>query len=65
MRPGSSTICRMERAVTLLPLPLSPTTHRVLPRSTSKDTPSTALMVAGADREVGAQVAHLEQQVGA
>ena len=32
MRPGSSTICRMERAVTLLPLPLSPTMHSVRPR---------------------------------
>ena len=42
MRPGASTICRIERAVTLLPEPLSPTTQSVRPRSTSKDTPSTA-----------------------
>ena len=27
MRPGVSTICMMERAVMLLPQPLSPTTH--------------------------------------
>ena len=32
MRPGRGTICRIERAVTLLPLPLSPTTQSVLPR---------------------------------
>ena len=32
MRPGRGTICRIERAATLLPLPLSPTTQSVLPR---------------------------------
>ena len=42
MRPGASTICRIERAVTLLPEPDSPTTHSVRPRSSVKDTPSTA-----------------------
>ena len=43
MRPGASTICRIERAVTLLPDPLSPTTQSVLPRCRVRDTPSTAL----------------------
>ena len=33
---------KMERAVTLLPQPLSPTTHRVSPRRTLRSTPSTA-----------------------
>ena len=32
MRPGFGTMLRIERAVTLLPLPLSPTTQSVLPR---------------------------------
>ncbi len=32
IRPGRSTICRIERAVTLLPLPLSPTMQSVRPR---------------------------------
>ena len=36
----------MERAVTLLPLPDSPTTASVSPGFTSYDTPSTALMTA-------------------
>ena len=41
--PGLSTICRIERAVTDLPEPLSPTTQSVLPRLSLKETPSTAL----------------------
>src|SRR5215468_7134699 len=44
MRPGRGTIWRIERAVTLLPLPLSPTTQRVLPRFRVKLASSTALM---------------------
>ena len=32
MRPGRGRICRIERAATLLPQPLSPTTPRVSPR---------------------------------
>src|SRR5690606_25277834 len=44
-RPGGCTIWRMERAVMLLPQPLSPTIHRVLPRFTSKVAPSRALTV--------------------
>src|SRR5262245_32335662 len=43
MRPGGSGISRSTlSAVTDLPQPDSPTTPRVRPRSTSKDTPSTA-----------------------
>ena len=45
MRPGRGTIWRIERAATLLPLPLSPTTQRVLPRFRLKLASSTALMV--------------------
>src|SRR5690349_18747840 len=45
MRPGFGTMLRMERAVTLLPLPLSPTTQSVLPRRRVKLTWSTALTV--------------------
>ena len=41
-RPGRSTIRRIERAVTLLPQPLSPTMPSVRPGSRSKETPSTA-----------------------
>ena len=44
MRPGGSAIRRMsESAVTLLPQPDSPTIASVAPRSSEKDTPSTAL----------------------
>ncbi len=42
MRPGASTICRIERAVTDLPDPLSPTTQSVLPGSIAKDRSLTA-----------------------
>src|SRR5438094_8424288 len=42
IRPGRSTILRMDRAVTLLPHPLSPTIPSVAPGVTSKLTPSTA-----------------------
>src|SRR5262249_53649427 len=43
MRPGGSRIKRrIDRFVTLLPLPLSPTMPSVRPGSTSNDTPSTA-----------------------
>ena len=42
-RPGRSTIRRIERAVTLLPQPLSPPIPSVLPGQTSKLAPSTAL----------------------
>ena len=42
MRPGGPTICRIERAVMLLPLPLSPTMHSVRPRCSEKLTSSTA-----------------------
>src|SRR5438876_9453117 len=42
IRPGRSTIRKIERAVTLLPHPLSPTIPSVAPGATSKLTPSTA-----------------------
>ncbi|MNX59106.1 hypothetical protein D3C86_899630 [compost metagenome] len=42
IRPGVSMICRIERAVTDLPEPLSPTTQRVLPGSMEKDRSLTA-----------------------
>src|SRR6185295_9184071 len=45
MRPGRSTIRRIERAVTLFPQPLSPTIPRVRPAWRSKLAPSTALTV--------------------
>ena len=45
IRPGRSTIRRMERAMTLLPQPLSPTMPRVLRGARSKCAPSTALTV--------------------
>src|SRR4029450_3867948 len=45
IRPGRSTIPRIERAVTLLPQPLSPTMPRVAPGERSKLTPSTAFTV--------------------
>src|SRR6266576_150967 len=45
MRPGRSTMRRMERAVTLLPQPLSPTMPSVRPGRTSKLAPSTALVM--------------------
>src|SRR4030095_15611915 len=45
MRPGGSTIRRMDWAVTLLPQPLSPTMPSVFPGATSNDAPSTALVV--------------------
>src|SRR5262245_28691351 len=43
MRAGRSTRRRIERAVTLLPHPDSPTTASVRPRRTVRLTPSTAL----------------------
>src|SRR5262245_3965182 len=45
IRPGFGTMLRIERAVTLLPLPLSPTTQSVLPRRIVMLTWSTALTV--------------------
>src|ERR1019366_9255514 len=43
MRPGGDATSRkIERAVTVLPQPLSPTRATVVPRGTSNDTPSTA-----------------------
>src|SRR5262249_58194825 len=42
IRPGRSTMRKIERAVTLLPQPLSPTMPSVPPGATSKLTPSTA-----------------------
>src|SRR5262245_43303050 len=45
MRPGRSTSLRIERAVTLLPQPLSPTIPSVFPGYKSKLTPSTAFTV--------------------
>src|SRR5262245_10121172 len=45
MRPGRSTSRRIERAVTLLPQPLSPTIPSVFPGYSSKLTPSTAFTV--------------------
>ena len=43
MRPGGwATSRRIDSAVTLLPLPDSPTTASVSPALTSNDTPSTA-----------------------
>src|SRR5438874_5790096 len=42
IRPGRSTILKMDRAVTLLPQPLSPTMPSVAPGAMSKLTPSTA-----------------------
>src|ERR1051326_1791581 len=43
--PGRSTMRRIERAVMLLPHPLSPTMPRVAPGIMSKLTPSTAFTV--------------------
>src|SRR5215831_12396148 len=45
MRPGGSTMRRIDCAVTLFPQPLSPTMPSVLPGITSKVVPSTALVV--------------------
>ncbi len=45
IRPGRSTIRRIERAVTLLPQPVSPTMPSVCPGGTSKLAPSTARVV--------------------
>src|SRR5262245_11067961 len=45
IRPGRSTIRKMDRAVTLLPQPLSPTIPSVAPGSRSRLTPSTAFTV--------------------
>ena len=41
MRPGRSTMFRIDRAVTDLPQPDSPSTHSVCPTCTAKSTPST------------------------
>ena len=45
MRPGRSTMRRMERAVTLLPQPDSPTMPSVCPGNRSNEVPSTARTV--------------------
>src|SRR6266566_3433739 len=45
MRPGRSTIRRIDCAVTLFPQPLSPTMPSVFPGRTSNEAPSTALVV--------------------
>src|SRR4029453_14355560 len=45
MRPGRSTILKIDRAVMLLPHPLSPTTPSVAPGYRSKLTPSPARTV--------------------
>src|SRR5262245_63255399 len=45
IRPGRSTILKIDRAVTLLPHPLSPTIPSVAPGFISKSTPSTAFTV--------------------
>ncbi len=45
IRPGRSTMRRMDRAVTLLPQPLSPTMPSVAPGYSSRLTPSTAFTV--------------------
>ena len=45
MRPGGSTMRRIDCAVTLLPQPLSPTMPSVLPGRTANDAPSTAFVV--------------------
>jgi hypothetical protein len=45
MRPGRSTIRRIDCAVTLFPQPLSPTMPSVFPGATSNEAPSTALVV--------------------
>src|ERR1700693_2041488 len=45
MRPGRSTIRRIDCAVTLFPQPLSPTMPSVFPGETSNDAASTALVV--------------------
>src|SRR6266568_2482117 len=45
MRPGRSTMRRIDCAVTLFPQPLSPTMPSVFPGETSNEAPSTALVV--------------------
>src|SRR5258705_4293445 len=45
MRPGRSTMRRIDCAVTLFPQPLSPTMPSVFPGATSNEAPSTALVV--------------------
>ena len=62
MRPGASTICRIERAVTLLPLPLSPTMRSVSPRRTVNETSSTAFSTPWRKGKVRAQIAHFEHR---
>ena len=60
--PGGSTICRIERAVTLLPEPLSPTTQRVRAAlRASKRHAVDRLHDAVAHREMRREVAHLER----
>ena len=54
----------IDMLVTLLPEPDSPTMPRVLPRSTSKERPSTDLDQAVVGGEVDAQVAHRQEGVG-
>ena len=63
MRPGASTICRIERAVTLLPQPLSPTMQSVWPRGASKRDAVDRLHDAVAHREIGREIAHLENRI--
>ena len=53
----------MEKPVTDLPEPDSPTRPRTCPRATVNDTSSTALTHAGAGGEMGAQVADLERRL--
>ena len=64
MRPGlGSMICRIERAVTLLPQPLSPTTQSVLPRRSVKLDVVDRLDDFVPGLEPGAEVLHLEHDV--
>src|SRR5579883_2827837 len=51
MRPGRSTMCRIERAVTLFPQPLSPTIPSVWLGFTSKLAPSTALIIPSSEKK--------------
>ena len=62
--PGRSRMPRIERAVTDLPQPLSPTMPSVLPGRTSKLTPSTAIDCAFVEHEMGLEVADGEQRRG-
>ena len=59
MRPGASTICRIERAITLLPEPLSPTTQSVRPRMHVERHAVDRLHDAVAHGKIRRQIAHL------